>query len=193
MRSSILTQRGGFSSVFNHKFRMMAVGLSLIFVLGGVLHPSAATAIPIGDFSLSFPEAQCAFCSSGTLYLTSSDGINSSFDASRVGLDMITTSAGTFHLFGGPTFGVVGDFTSLSFGKSFTMTIIAGTQLFLAETFPSLFVPLRTADVHLDLVGSGHITPVAGAGVPEPAALILLSIGMLGLAGARWWQHRQAR
>ena len=193
MRSSILTQRGGFSSVFNHKFRMMAVGLSLCFVLGGVLHPSAATAIPIGDFSLSFPEAQCTFCSSGTVYLTSSDGINSSFDASRVGLDMITTSAGTFHLLGGPVFGVVGDFTSLSFGKSFTMTIIAGTQLLLLETFPSLFVPLRTADVHLDLVGSGHITPVAGAGVPEPAALILLSIGMLGLAGARWWQHRQAR
>ena len=192
MRSSILTQRGGFSSVFNHKFRMMAVGLSLCFVLGGVLHPSAATAIPIGDFSLSFPEAQCTFCSSGTVYLTSSDGINSSFDASRVGLDMITTSAGTFHLFGGPVFGVVGDITSLSFPHSFTMWISGGTQLNLAETYPSLFVPsLRTAEVRLDRVASSNIHP--GVGVPEPAALILLSIGMLGLAGARWWQHRQAR
>ena len=43
------------------------------------------------------------------------------------------------------------------------------------------------------LVERGFFFPPTVSSVPEPSIILLLATGLLSLAGARWWQHRQER
>ena len=64
------------------RLRLMVVGVCLLFVLGGVLAPSAATALPF-EFSVPLNSTICGFQCTGTLFLTF-DGTYVAFDTDKI-------------------------------------------------------------------------------------------------------------
>ncbi|MBH0177197.1 MAG: PEP-CTERM sorting domain-containing protein [Nitrospira sp.] len=194
------------SVVLIERIRLVAIGVFLSFVLGGVLAPSAAKALPF-EYSLDFDSSICRFCRAGTegalstLYFTF-DSTRITFDTSKMLNRRIDTNLNSY-LLSVSSFreNYLGDITSIY------MTSVSPSSSSWDYTSLRLSVGIYNPDPNSAIstiywaveeqyrwYGSAEL--IAGsqegerlmpqvAGVPEPSTVLSLSLGLVMLAGWR--------